>query len=141
MNKREFSEALAVVADYYGKALTTTAISVYYDLASHMDAKVFQELVKRHMKDSEHGMFFPTYAHLINQAANKNQLKLDAEKIFDSNPRQGISTFDFQRETTEKRDSRRLAFIRNYVSEFESLSDVEKLELAISNDYLRIESK
>lgn len=128
MNKTEFIEIIAPLAEYYGKTLTDAAVMVYFQASKEIDANAFQHLINLHMGDPDQGKFFPTLAHLAGQASDEKTVTRQAGIEFDTNPRaDGSSTFDIQQESKYQLDIRRKRFIANVVEEWSAASTVERI--------------
>lgn len=128
MNRQEFVQVMIPVAQYYTKELTDSLIKIYYAQASELSVEAFEYLINMHMKDPDQGRFFPTFAHLIAQGGTEDDIKVEAKKIFDNNPCiDGIGSYQAKLESIDKRNARRSAYIRSYVSEWKECTSLEKL--------------
>lgn len=129
MNRKEFVMIIAPVSEYYsGKPMTDAAIEVYFELAKELPADIFEHLIKLHMKDSDHGRFFPTMAHVMAQAGTDADAKAQAGIEFDRNPGiDGTCSFDRRQESMTATAARKNAYISRRVAEWKESDSVSKI--------------
>tara|TARA_R110002049_G_scaffold282589_2_gene462421 strand:- start:3268 stop:3747 length:480 start_codon:yes stop_codon:yes gene_type:complete len=128
MKKSEFVKIIFPVCEYYGRTLSESATTLYFEAAKDIDAKAFEFLINSHIADPDQGKFFPTLAHVTAQASSESDIKMQAAIEFDSNPKiDGISTFDFQKETKEQEDARRRKYIANVVDGWKGSTSLERI--------------
>lgn len=119
------------VAEYYSKEMPECLIKIYYEQAKELSVECLEFLISMHMKDPDQGRFFPTFAHLLAQAGTENDIKAEAHKAFDKNPCiDGVCSYEVRHESIDKRNLRRSAYIRNYVSDWKDCSEIEKISFS-----------
>jgi hypothetical protein len=128
VNKEQFLKIILPTASYYSKEMPSELITIYFNQAHEIDAEAFEFLINQHMKDSDQGRFFPTFAHLIAQAGTESQIKVEAGRLFEKNPLiDGYSSYDAQRESVEKRESRKRRFVSEYLEDWKDSTPIEKI--------------
>ena len=129
MNKKEFIEVMYPVAQYYDRKLSDELVKMYYALVKQLSKQTLEALTLKHMQDPDHGQFFPTFAHLTNQAANEKGLKRQAGLEFDDNPGiDGSGHWEVNHETTFQRQERRRRYIDNKLERFHSQNAIERIQ-------------
>ncbi|KZZ72372.1 hypothetical protein A3765_28610 [Oleiphilus sp. HI0130] len=128
MNKHEFISVIAPLAEYYGRNLTDAAIAVYYAAARDIDLATFEHLAQCHVADPEHGMFFPTLAHLLAQTGSEKDVTRLAGEAFDKFPDiDGTSSFERNQEKKFDTEARRKKYIASQVLRWKNLTPIERI--------------
>lgn len=128
MDKREFAQAIAPVAEYYGRNLTDAAVAVYYRAAKHLDLELFEHLLEQHISDPAQGKFFPQFAHLLDQAGNEEDVARQAAIAFDHNPKiDGTGWFDANQESKAQTDARRKRYIALQIERWKKSTPLKRL--------------
>jgi hypothetical protein len=108
----------------YGRELTDDLFEISKECYSDWNADTFATAVRRHIRDPDRGRFFPVPADLTYQVSgDRNQAKVEAAAAFDANPLiDGTSKFDADRETYDRRDQRKRAYVARAAFDFEAQS-------------------
>lgn len=131
MKKQDFVEVMHPVARYYGRELTNELTLIYFELVKKLTRPTFEALVWKHMQDPDQGQFFPTFAHLSNQASNAKDVKRKAGLEFDDNPRiDGTTTFQEQHESVFDRQERRRRYIDRRLEDFSALTALQRIQVS-----------
>ncbi len=136
MNKNEFKQSIALVAEYYSKTLTDGLVAVYFDNVSDLPIEVFDLLLKKHIA-SEQGKFWPTFSHLLEQAGTESDEATRAGIEFDKNTGiDGTGHFDRNQETQFKTAERRKRYIKSQQLAWKKTTPAEKLATSILLPYV-----
>jgi hypothetical protein len=124
MTREQIVAAVAKLCTLYGRQQSETLTEQFLEDFADWHPDAFAQAVQAHRRDTDRGRFFPTLADLLHQSiGDRNQAKVEAAAAFDSNPLiDGTSKFDADRETYDRRDQRKRAYVARAAYEFEAMA-------------------
>ncbi len=64
-DKQRFFQMMTILCEYYGKDLSESLLTIYWDNLSHYDYPAVSDAMKRHMQNPDDGRFMPKVADVV----------------------------------------------------------------------------